>query len=262
MTGTSHGSTASDCDRIRELLWPLDAPRPCVDGEEEARAHLDACADCREFFRRDAAIGRVLREGALIERAPRALRERVFDALARERSAAVARRPSAGARIRWPSSRAAWAAAVAAAVALAVFLLPGDGDTGSAFAQDYLSRAVQERRVDRADSAEIATFFLREFGQRIEPRRLADARIAGAMICLIEGRRAAMVEYLAGGSVVAHYRIPLQTGSGRPILGVRTESDGGVQAVRWSDDRFEHALVSELPEPKLERIARSRFGAR
>lgn len=267
MTDAHRRSTTGECDRVRQVLWPLDAPRACVEGEEEARAHLESCPACREFFELDAAVGRALRETRLREHAPHALRERVFDALARERARPTASPAGTVARTaawldRLPISRAAVVAALAAALLAGLLLFPGNPDSGSAFAQDYLSRAVQQRRVERADSAEIARFFLHEFGQRIEPRRLADARIAGAMICLIEGRRAAMVEYTADGSVLSHYRIPVRTGPGRRVLGVRAESAGGVQAVRWSDDRFEHALVAELPAGELERIARSRFGAR
>lgn len=260
MTGPRRGGAPSECDGVRELLWPLDAPRACLDGEEEARAHLAACPACREFFERDAAIARALRELQVRERAPRALRERVFYAIARERSRTMPR--PAATRARSLAARAAAVALGVVVLALGLFALPGDGHAGSAFAQDYLSRAVQQRRVDHADSAEISRFFLGEFGERIEPRRLPTARISRAMICLIEGRRAAMVEYLAGESVLAHYRIPLRPGSGRRVVGVRTESEGGIQAIRWSDDRFEHALVSELPERELERIARSRFSAR
>lgn len=264
MMRAAPGSSPNECDRVRELLWPLDGPRACVEGEEDARAHLDACAACREFFRRDAAIGRALRGERIVQPAPRDLRERVFDALARERAMVLASRRfgHAGARRALATGRrVVWIAAGAAAVALGLLAIPGGGDSGSAFARDYLSRAVQERRVERADSAEISAFFLGEFGQSIEPRRVEEARIARAMICLIDGRRAAMVEYDAGGRAVAHYRIPLEAGTGRRISGVRIESDGGVQAIRWSDGRFEHALVSDLPAGELEGIARSRFGA-
>ncbi|MGH7539897.1 MAG: hypothetical protein ACRELC_02755 [Gemmatimonadota bacterium] len=261
MNSENPPSGMSDCDRVRELLWPLDAPRAWVEGEEGARAHLEACPECQAFFERDAVIGRILRGERVLQPAPRELRERVFDALARERAMGTGARPDARPRAVWTGRRAAGAAAVAAVVALGLFLLPRAGDSGSAFARDYLSRVVEQRRVDVADSVEISDFFLHEFGQRIEPRRVAAAEMARAMICLIEGRRAATVEYVLGGHTVAHYRIPLAAGAGRRIVGVQTEADGGVRAVRWSDDRFEHALVSDLPASELERIARTRFAA-
>lgn len=50
----------STCDRVREVLWPLDRPRRHVPEEEAARDHLTRCDDCRAFFLRDAEISRIL----------------------------------------------------------------------------------------------------------------------------------------------------------------------------------------------------------
>jgi len=49
------------CERVREVLWPLDRPRRHVPEEEAARDHLTRCDDCRAFFLRDAEVSRMLR---------------------------------------------------------------------------------------------------------------------------------------------------------------------------------------------------------
>jgi len=48
------------CERVREVLWPLDRPRRHVPEEEAARNHLARCHDCRVFFLVDAEISRIL----------------------------------------------------------------------------------------------------------------------------------------------------------------------------------------------------------
>jgi anti-sigma factor RsiW len=82
------------------------------------------------------------------------------------------------------------------------------------------------------------------------------------MICLIEGERAAMVEYEIGGRTIAHYLLPVGGEKAMRASDVRSASEAGVQVVSWSDGRFEHALVSDLSESDLRDLARSRFATR
>lgn len=256
---TSIGASGrGECVRVREVLWPLDGPRAWVEGEEQARAHLERCPACRAFFRHDALIGQALRRVEEAEPVPADLHERVYRALGSE--GAVTRESRTGAARSRGRVALVLGAVVGASVAL--LALPGSSRDGSAFARDFLSRAVQQRSVEGADPAAVSAFFVQEFGQAIEPRRIADVPLVRAMICLIDGRRAAMVEYVADGHTVAHYRIPLEGGGGRRVSGVRTEFDHGIHAVRWSDARFEHALVSDLPPRRLETLAREGFEAR
>lgn len=133
---------------------------------------------------------------------------------------------------------------------------------GGAFVADFMSRAVEADVVESPDSASVSNLFMREFGVDILPVAVERARVSRAMVCLIRGQRAAMVEYLVDGKTVAHYRIPL-TGSVMPrSQEVSTASDQGIQVASWTDDRFEHALVSELPEEILSRLARQQFASR
>ncbi len=56
------------CERVREVLWPLDRPRSHHPEEEAARVHLSTCDDCRTFFLRDALLASILRRiGAGLE---------------------------------------------------------------------------------------------------------------------------------------------------------------------------------------------------
>ncbi len=244
------------CDVVRELLWPLDRPRPLVAGEEEARAHLAGCVSCQAFFRRDRAIGDALRRRGPAVPTPSDVRERALEALARERPAV---RPGRHRRL-WPSRSAGWAAAAAVLASIALGLFgPRAGAREALFVEDFLSRAVEADAVERPDRAAISAFFMRELGVQVAPVTLDEAELNRAMICLIKGKRAAMVEYEFAGRIVAHYRVPAGQAVGATPRDVRTASEAGVQVVRWSDDRFEHALVSDLPAGELESLARRRF---
>ena len=248
------------CDRIREILWPLDRPREVVEGEAEARAHLEECDDCRAFFERDAMISEVLRARGVAESAPPDVRERVFDALAQERMWGGSRPGRRTRSRRFVVHALPWAASVVAAVGgLALGLSRPPPRTDGAFAQDFLSRAVQADAMAMPEAQDVSAFFRRELGVPITPIVLKDASMSQAMICLIDGQRAAMVEYEIDGYTLAHYQVPLAAG-GEVDPGAQGLTDeDGVCVYRWSDGRFQHALVSDMPGDRLQAIAEARF---
>lgn len=246
------------CDEIRELLWPMDRPREVVEGEEEALAHLEDCGECRAFFERDALISEVLRVEGVSARAPVDVRERVFDALARER--ALVPQPYRAGRRGIAVRALPWAAtAVAAVGGLALGLSRSGPGVDVAYAQDFLSRAVEADAVEMPDIQAVSALFMSELGVPVTPVVLREAPMSRAMICLIDGRRAAMVEYEMNGYTLAHYRVPLDEGrSSRPKTPGLSE-EGGVCVYRWSDGRFQHALVSDMPGDRLQAIAEASF---
>ena len=72
-----------DCSEAREGLWPPERPRLARDEVLKARSHVEGCASCTEYFAQDTQLlgfyDQLRQTGA-----PRAVRERVFDALAAE----------------------------------------------------------------------------------------------------------------------------------------------------------------------------------
>jgi anti-sigma factor RsiW len=148
-------------------------------------------------------------------------------------------------------------AAVLVAVLAAAALLrsgPGDG-LEEAYAQDFLNRAVQDDAIHAPDPATVSSYFLREMGIGVRPVMLEEGRLTRAMVCLLEKRRAAMVEYAIGGHVVAHYRVPNEPGKPTGELPLRSRSERGVNIVTWRDATFEHALVSNLSADELSALA-------
>jgi anti-sigma factor RsiW len=131
-------------------------------------------------------------------------------------------------------------------------------DMEGAYAQDFLSRAVEADAVEGPDVQAVSAFFMRELGVPVAPIVLASSPMSRAMICLIDGERAAMVEYEMDGYTLAHYRVPLQDGR-MPGRSPAVTDENGVCVYRWSDGRFEHALVSDMPEDRLLAIAEANF---
>lgn len=151
----------------------------------------------------------------------------------------------------------------AAAVLVAAIGLWGGrpASLDAAYAQDYMSRAVEQTAVETPDPGRVYELFMRELGVPVTPVSLDNSRLSRAMICLIRGKRAAMVEYEVEGHVIAHYRVPLAR-PGRASAPMRITTEDGVCVIRWSDGEFEHALVADVAVHQLRTIAETQFAAR
>jgi anti-sigma factor RsiW len=248
---------ALNCEVVRETLWPLEQPRAYSEEDEAARMHLGHCAECREFFARDAALVRAVSTYGTGARAPERLRKRVREAIAREaRLEAPTRLPS---RVRREGAAIA-AAVVVLLAAGAIVRTSASGDIREAYAQDYLNRAVQDHAIHSPDPAAVLRFFLQEMGVGVLPVTLVEGRMTRAMVCLLADRQAAMVEYAIGEHTIAHYRVPTREA---PVgeTEFRSSSERGISIVSWRDGVFEHALVGDLPPQTLTALARRAFSS-
>lgn len=246
----------SRCEDVRERLWPLDELRAVVEGEGDARAHLEGCSDCQAFFRRDGALTSRLRSVEPGAQAPAEFRERLMAALAQAEMAQPGERA-------WPGrlSRAAPLIAVAATMLIAALgllrLAPQSLD--ALYVEAYQEGDPEEMVLWAPEGDQAYEFFMRELGLPVTPVIFAEGRVKRAVICLIEGRRTAVIEYELDGHTVAHYRSPIASEDGGGAMHSATED--GVCVVRWSDGEFEHALVADIPEEELRVIAELQFAA-
>ena len=264
------------CDRVREILWPLDRPRSHVPEEEAAREHLTGCFSCRVFFLRDAEISRMLRrlgEGAEIT-ATSGLRLSVARALSVASGRTVAE-PSDGAVIeiavaerpsRLRGRRQEFTAAAAALLLLVggQYLASryGGGLDTARFATDFVRTAAVDFDRPGLDVRQIGEFYQVELGRNIVPVALHQAPVTRATVCDLEGELGSMIEYDLGGTRLVHYRFPLDASrAGSPVAGapVSVDSKRGVQVAHWADGDFEHALVSRAPGDYLVWLAENRF---
>lgn len=268
------------CDRVREVLWPLDRPRSHLPEEEAARTHLAACDDCRAFFLRDAKLAGMLRRigDGLAVPASNRLRAAVAEALAGSRAdeltppaeatadapTVVPLPPARGKRWKMTGLRAEIAAAAAAVVLLGGGLLLADRYQGSGdpdrFAADYVRTAVVQVERPGLDPEAVKGFYEEAMGRPIVPVALDDAPVTRATVCDLAGDLGSMIEYDLAGIRLVHYRIPVEGESSdtRP-RDVAVDARRGVQVAHWADTEFENALVSDAPADYLRWLAESRF---
>ncbi len=272
-----------NCSEARHALWPPERPRLAEAEVLEARQHMQECPACESYFAQDRRLLDIY-DRAAKERAPQMLRERVFDSLARERARGLGLSPAKGAKSagsppaaesralgwRWAErhvSRRWLLAAVASVVGLmaggsAVLdrSLPETRSDGGLFAEDYLRRAVSQERIVSSDAAEVSRFLTRELGRAIRPLQVAGLRLTGAEICLIEGRRGAMIKYIQDGREISHYLIPQEGTPGRdpkPSSTFSRRGNGGPSLITWATPEIEQALVGEVPAARLMALARN-----
>ena len=182
-----------NCSEARHALWPPERPRLAEAEVLEARRHLQGCPSCESYFAQDRSLLDAY-ERAGKERAPQILRERVFDALARERAkglvsavaeapAGVEGQPRRNVSRRWILAAAASVAGLmAGGFAASLRNVPDGLNDGGLFAEDYLRRAVSQERIVSSDAAEIGRFLTRELGRAIRPLQVAGLRLTGAEI--------------------------------------------------------------------------------
>ena len=123
----------------------------------------------------------------------------------------------------------------------------------------HLRRAVGQDHIVTDDPAEVRRFLQRELGMQLEPLHFAGMDIARAEICLLEGRRGAMIVYKKDGAEVSHYLVPREgTERRRPSISTYPGGEGEMEmpVVTWSTPRVEQALVGEVDSESLLEMAR------
>lgn len=269
-----------DCKKARERLWPADALRVSDAEVEAALKHAEACAACDRFLEVDRLTARLIRDHVSRVPAPEALRERLYTALARERTGGLDnRRKGLGGRGQLRRSAPVLSALLLVVVVLGAggyWLATQDGPAlaAAAFAEDYLRRAVEQEELNTGDRREIAAFFARELGMATEPPVLPDYEVQRASICMMNGRRGGVVEYEGDGRQLTYYVIP--RGADRPSASsavdarrVRTDTraaslagERGLGVATWSDGEHQHALVANMPARELKSLASRFFGGK
>jgi hypothetical protein len=126
------------------------------------------------------------------------------------------------------------------------------------FVEDYLRRAVGAEHIQSSDPVEVTTFVTRELGQPFAPITIDGVELERAEICLLEGRRGAMIVYKIEGEVVSHYVVPRPGGVVRPPRFGRElgRGAGAPSVITWATPRLEQALVGVVPADALMLLAR------
>lgn len=243
---------------------PADEPRIADEDVLRALEHAERCPRCSAWIELDRRMAQLIREAFQREPAPQQVRERVYSVLARERASS----PLTLRRRRRPAPWAALSlvALLVVGAALGTLWIVRLGDArapGTVFVEDYLRKMVETERIVSSDPDAVAAFLTRELGVPMRPPLVPGAELKGAEICLLGGRRGALLTYTMGGREVSYYAV---RGGGR-LAGskpsVQTVDFGSAKAVGlvvWSDGEFDHAVLSDLSSDYLLTFAHAAGG--
>lgn len=245
------------CGRARRLLWPGSGPQAVSEAVTEAEAHLRTCDACRRFLADQTEWAAEIERAAPKPIARAAVRERVFERLARARVHQPAARRQVGIR------SAAVGLMVAVILAIGVWVMrsePADRAWRQqvvAVAEDHV-RSTHEESIASTDAGAVREWLSGRVPFAVHIPMIPGAAFEGARLCYLDGRRGAVLRYQVDGREVSYYIMPGGPSNLPPATRDRFlhGAESGYQVVAWHDAGLIHALVGNLPEARLVELAR------
>jgi anti-sigma factor RsiW len=243
------------CGRARRLLWPDAGPREATAEIVAAREHASQCDACGAFLQDMRRIAEGIGRTAPRPTAPAEVRDRLFKAIARARTASGA--PARATRLRRTAIAGAAGFLVVALGWLGYLTVRG----GVAGSHDPLGSIVEDRLRSQqgaalvsSDSLQVARWLAERLPFAVQVPLFPEARLTGARLLVDDQKSGAVVEYVAQGRQLTYYVLP-GGGVGLPRQ-VQVASRDGYRVASWHDAGLTHALVATLPGPKLIQYAR------
>lgn len=240
------------CGAARRILWPSTGPRPVDERVIEARRHAEACAACRQFLLDMVVLPDVLRGVAPDEVAPPAVRERLFEVVARARTNRSIP-PEASGRL------ALGAIVMLALLGLAVVFGRGQlqswrvNRADAAFTSEHLS-SVRVSAIISSDSGVVARWLGERVGFAVHIPRFPGSHLTGGRLAGIEDRRGVALEYEVATHSLTYYVVPThRRQDGTPT--VRFRSLNGLGISSWNHGGLTHTLVADLPATEMAALA-------
>jgi anti-sigma factor RsiW len=245
------------CGRARRLLWPDAGPKAASPELIEAQQHLEACSACQQFVRDMLALGDAIHDAAPREHAPVDVRGRLFSAIARARTGAQPPRRRHR-RAQWPAAAVVFLIGLAGALTADRLRRDTRVDSITAIAEDH-AKTLGETHVASEDPAEISRWLAGQVHFAMHVPVLPEAKLRGARLCVLDGRRGAVVEYDVDGVAVSYFVVPDE--AEQADRGATVRFDGtkraGYHVVSWREPGLLHAMVGNLPESRLAILAKA-----
>lgn len=242
------------CGRARRLLWPDVGPREATAEVLAARQHASGCGACQSFVQDMLRIRGQIAQTAPRPTAPVEVRDRLFQAIARARTATKA--PAPAARL-----RQILVPGIAALLALSLSLLGYLAARGGSEENDALGSIVEDRlRAEQgaglasSDSIQVARWLAERLPFAVQVPLFPEARLTGARLLVADHQSGAVLEYQVQGRRLSYYVLP--GGGGGLQQDVRLSAGNGYRVASWHDAGLTHALVGILPGSKLLELAR------
>ncbi len=201
------------------------------------------------------AIGEAIRDAAPRDEAPVDVRGRLFSVIARARAGTQPTR--ALRRASWTIAAAVLAALLVGGAAVERLLRDAPANPISAIVQEH-ARALADTRLASGDEAEVTRWIGAQVDFAMYVPSLPGARLVGARLCVIDGRRGAVIDYDVNGVPVSYFVVPEGTGSADASRPARFDSAvrAGYRVVSWRAPGLLHAMVGNLPEGRLAALAK------
>ncbi len=256
-----------DCATLRRIFSEGRGPARPTEELAEAQEHARHCRSCQIFSEEERAWRAALRETLPRVATPLPVKERLFGALARAR---------VGAALRIQRRRFL---AVVVTLAVAGLSMAGlfvwrertrDGLFVASLAEDHLLYATRPAPAEfpSDDPGVVAKWFAGAVDFAVQPPAVQGAELLGGRLCTLADRRAALWLYRRGERRLSLFEMPAQGLSLESMGTMRTDGGRyrcghhkGVSVLAWIERDLLFALVSDLPEEDMLRIARAaRYG--
>ncbi len=136
-------------------------------------------------------------------------------------------------------------------------------DMNGAVAQDYVRRTVGEDYLDTSDPHEVSRFIERELGLILSPLQADGLVLERVEICLLDGKRGAMIRYRIHGEKVSHYVVSATVTRAQAPAVAREQAGIGGEAlplVTWAAANVNQTLVGAVSPDELLALARTATG--
>lgn len=237
-------------------------------GHSEAESHVATCPECQQFVASEKQVRNLVRNHLPRIAASVKLRERVLGRIAAERAApfrAHSRFPETGS----PRRRVLAASAVLLLLALlpVVWMTWSDADlpesqVTSNLIRDHVSNLTVGMDVFSSDTHAVREWLRQRVDFSFELPAAAEPPLIGGRLCLIDGRRAALIAYQFSNSRASLFifdgaGIELPEQRLVPLDGklCMIESANGYNVVAWKQRGLLYGLVSDVNGAELLQLA-------
>ncbi len=254
-----------DCASARRILMDAAGPAEPAGDLATAREHWRSCRGCQVWREREGSWRSALKGALPTINAPLAVKERVFAGLAQIRAGATLGRQ------RRTLFAAASALALLGLAAGGIWWRHEQTRAGllvAALAEDHLLYAPNQTPAEfsSGDPEAVTRWFADRVDFAVAVPEISGAELLGGRLCTFADRRAALSLYKRGGKRLSLFQMPAQ---GLPFGPMRIMTVGsrqyrcghrkGISVLAWINQDLLFALVSDLPEEEMLRIAGDAF---
>ena len=252
------------CGNVRKILYLADRLEAASPSRLEADAHLHGCPDCQAFFADEEALKEFLRGRSPRQPVPAHLRENILEQISEDEASPLL----SNRRTRRKRARGALAA-VAAGVCLVVGIIGYTALTHdrqeqfvAGLIEDHLRFRPGASEISSSRFEQVEAWFAGKVDFAVQAPRFEQSELLGGRLCYLDGKKGAWLFYRKQGALLSFF---IFDGTDIAVAHLRRRASGeqkfglgvakGQRFILWKDQGLVYALVSDLPEDDLVRLA-------